>query len=115
MRLQVPVAILSVPLCVSAVNVSVPVTPPDSSQPLSSTLISFSLEQDRWPDWVGIDSRNEFTFNALDNYAKLTGKPSKIRVGADSEDHTTWSPTVTVGSLECSLTPSIFSDFLALP
>ncbi|KAK7692779.1 hypothetical protein QCA50_004412 [Cerrena zonata] len=44
----------------------------------------------------GCDSRNEFTFNALDNYAKLTGKPSKIRVGADSEDHTTWSPTVTI-------------------
>jgi hypothetical protein len=27
---------------------------------------------------------------------QLTGQPPKIRVGANSEDHTVWSPTVTV-------------------
>ncbi|KAI0071769.1 glycoside hydrolase family 79 protein [Panus rudis PR-1116 ss-1] len=81
-----------------AVNVSLPLTPPDTSQPLSSTLISFSIEQDRWPDWVGVDSRNEFTFNALSNLGALTGTPTKIRVGANSEDHTTWSPTITINS-----------------
>ena len=79
-----------------ALNVSIPFVTPDSARELVSTLVSFSLEQDRWPDWVGVDERNEFTANALDNLAKLTGQPPKIRVGANSEDHTTWSPTVTV-------------------
>ncbi|KIJ48636.1 glycoside hydrolase family 79 protein, partial [Sphaerobolus stellatus SS14] len=62
--------------------------------------ISFSIEQDRWPDWVGTDSANRFTLNALNNLKALTGTPSKIRVGADSEDHTVWSPTVTVVEAE---------------
>ncbi|CAL1706862.1 unnamed protein product [Somion occarium] len=98
MRAQLSLALLSSSLSVSAVNVSVSSTPPGTSQNLLSTLLSFSIEQDRWPDWTGIDRRNQFTFNALDNYAQLTGTPSKIRVGADSEDHTTWSPTVTINS-----------------
>ena len=80
----------------NAVNVSIPLTPPSSAQNLSSTLVSFSIEQDRWPDWTGTDSRNEFTHAALSNLASLTGTPPKIRVGADSEDHTVWSPTVTI-------------------
>ncbi|KAI0751852.1 glycoside hydrolase family 79 protein [Daedaleopsis nitida] len=78
---------------VSAVTVSIPIAAPNGSEPLSSTLVSFSLEQDRWPDWTGVDARNDFTYNALSNYAALTGKPPNIRVGANSEDHTTWSPT----------------------
>lgn len=81
---------------VTAVNVLVALTPPNTSQPLSSTLISFSIEQDRSPGWVGVGSRNEFTFNALDNYAKLTGNPPKLRIEADSQDQTTWSPDVDV-------------------
>ena len=80
----------------SAVNVSLPLSPPSGSQPLTRTLISFSLEQDRWPDWSGIDSRNEFTNSALTALGSLTGQPPKIRVGANSEDKTTWSPSVTV-------------------
>lgn len=80
----------------SAVNVSLPPSPPSHSQPLSRTLISFSLEQDRWSDWAGTHSRNEFTHTALTNYAYLTGQPPKIRVGANSEDHTFWSPTTTI-------------------
>ncbi|KAI0915487.1 hypothetical protein AcV5_003693 [Taiwanofungus camphoratus] len=81
---------------VTAVNVSIPVVAPTKSQPLASTLLSFSIEQDNWPDWSGIDARNEFTYSALQNFARLTGQPPKLRVGADSEDHTVWSPTVTV-------------------
>lgn len=77
-------------------NVSVPILAPSDSQALTPTLLSFSIEQDRWPDWTGVDSRNEFTVSALENLAQLTGQPPKIRVGANSEDHTTWSPTVTV-------------------
>lgn len=80
----------------SAVNVSVPISSPSGSQSLARTLLSFSIEQDRWPDWSGVKSRNEFTYNALTALGKLTGEPPKIRVGADSEDHTFWSPTVTI-------------------
>lgn len=82
--------------CASTLNVAIPAKAPSNSEPLSSTLVSFSIEQDRWPDWTGVDVRNEFTFNALSNYAALTGKPPNIRVGANSEDHTTWSPTETL-------------------
>lgn len=90
--------VLSVASVVGAWNISVdvPVVAPTKSLPLASTLLSFSIEQDNWPDWSGIDERNEFTYSALSTYARLTGQPPKIRVGADSEDHTVWSPTVTV-------------------
>lgn len=91
---------------VTAVNVSIPVVAPTKSQPLASTLLSFSIEQDNWPDWSGIDARNEFTYSALQNFARLTGQPPKLRVGADSEDHTVWSPTVTV----CQLSLSGFNE-----
>ncbi len=83
-------------LTTSAVNISVPISSSSDSQPLARTLVSFSIEADRWPDWSGVDSRNEFTYNALTALGKLTGEPPKIRVGGDSEDHTFWSPTVTV-------------------
>ncbi|RPD70303.1 glycoside hydrolase family 79 protein [Lentinus tigrinus ALCF2SS1-7] len=84
----------------SAVNVSLLLSPSSGSQSLARTLVSFSLEQDRWPDWSGVHSRNEFTHSALSQYAELTGEPPKIRVGADSEDHTFWSPTVTINEDE---------------
>ncbi|EKM58753.1 glycoside hydrolase family 79 protein [Phanerochaete carnosa HHB-10118-sp] len=80
----------------TSANVTLPIFAPPTSQPLSNTLLSFSIEQDRWPDWTGIDSRNEFTHAALSNLAELTGRPPKIRVGANSEDKTVWDPTVTV-------------------
>ncbi|KAI0327551.1 glycoside hydrolase family 79 protein [Cubamyces sp. BRFM 1775] len=78
----------------SALRVSIPSSPPSNAQPLSPTLLSFSIEADRWPEWAGITERNEFTYNALHNYAALTGKPPSIRVGGDSADRTTWSPGV---------------------
>jgi len=99
----------------TAATVTIPAAPPATAQELPSTHVSFSVEQDRWPgisyylsfiqssslpslDWVGTNARNEFTHTALTNLGALTGTPPKIRVGADSEDHTTWSPTVTVRS-----------------
>ncbi|KAH8107686.1 glycoside hydrolase family 79 protein [Cristinia sonorae] len=90
------IALLSISSLAHALNVSLPTSPPDSSKPLVSTLLAFSLEQDRWPDWAGTDAPNPFTRNALGNYARLTGTPPKIRVGANSEDHTVFSPTVTI-------------------
>ncbi|GJE97273.1 glycoside hydrolase family 79 protein [Phanerochaete sordida] len=80
----------------SSASVVLPIFASSDSQPLSNTLLSFSIEQDRWPDWTGIDERNEFTHAALTNLAHLTGRPPKIRVGANSEDKTVWDPTVTV-------------------
>ena len=82
----------------AAQNVSVPLPAhaPPSTRPLSQTLLSFSIEQDRWPDWAGVDARNAFTHSALAAYANLTGRPPKMRVGADSEDRTVWAPSVTV-------------------
>lgn len=83
---------------VSAIDVYVPPHSPINAQPLSRTLVSFSIEQDRRPDWTGPDARNDFTYNALKNLGDITGVPPKIRVGADSEDQTIWSLTVTVSS-----------------
>ncbi|KAM5530161.1 hypothetical protein V8D89_016163 [Ganoderma adspersum] len=85
---------------VAAVNITVPTSAPSGAQTLSPTLVSFSIEQDRWPDWVGTESPNDFTTNALLNYAELTGTPPDIRVGANSEDHTVWSPSVTINEDE---------------
>lgn len=80
----------------TSANVILPIIAPSSSQPLSNTLLSFSIEQDRWPDWAGTDERNEFTHSALTTLARLTGRPPKIRVGANTEDKTVWDPTVTI-------------------
>lgn len=93
-------AAISVLHLAGAVNVTLPFSPPSGAQPLSRTLISFSLEQDRWSDWAGVRSRNEFTHKALVNYEHLTGEPPKIRVGANSEDNTFWSPTVTISEAD---------------
>jgi hypothetical protein len=96
------IAVLFVASPAFAQNTTIPIVVPDDAKPLSQNLLGFSLEQDRWPDWAGTQSRNEFTHSALLNYARLTGKPPKIRVGANSEDHTVWSPTVTVSDFASS-------------
>ncbi|KAI0642794.1 glycoside hydrolase family 79 protein [Trametes meyenii] len=88
------VAVIHLSLPVFTLHVSLPESSPANSQPLLSSLLSFSIEEDRWPEWAGTNSRNEFTYNALQNYASLTGQPPSIRVGGDSADRTTWSPTV---------------------
>ena len=100
-------------LCSADINTTIPILVPPSSQPLSQNLLSFSIEQDRWPDWTGISARNEFTHSALIQYASLTGKPTRIRVGANSEDRTVWSPTVTV-STNVLLFNSMLSHALCL-
>lgn len=91
---------IALPLVATTVNVSVPLEPPSGAQRLSPTLVSFSIEQDNWPDWTGIDSRNEFVHTTLSNYAALTGRPPDIRVGANSEDRTFFSPTITINEDE---------------
>ncbi|PIL36362.1 hypothetical protein GSI_00050 [Ganoderma sinense ZZ0214-1] len=95
---------------VSALNVAVSPSLPAHSQPLSQTLVSFSIEQDRWPDWTGTDSQNTFTHTVLSNYAALTGKPPDIRVGADSVDHSFWSPTETMNE-DVFPTPNVITPY----
>ncbi|PBK65665.1 glycoside hydrolase family 79 protein [Armillaria solidipes] len=78
----------------AAVEVSLPLSAPSNAPELSASLLSFSIEGDRWTDWSGTTSKNQFLYNALDNLKSLTGIPPSIRIGADSEDHTNFNPNV---------------------
>ncbi|KAL0565572.1 hypothetical protein V5O48_016448, partial [Marasmius crinis-equi] len=94
-----PIAILligAITPFTSGTTISLQINPPETAVPVASDLVSFSIEQDRWTDWAGLDSRNEFFFNTLDNIAQIAGKPPQIRIGADSADKTNFDPEVTV-------------------
>ncbi|KAH8826841.1 glycoside hydrolase family 79 protein [Flagelloscypha sp. PMI_526] len=73
------------------VNVSVPTSPPDGAPSIRPNLLSFSIEQDRWLDWIGQGTPNQFFYNTLDNLAKLTGTPPHIRIGANTVDKTNYN------------------------
>ncbi|KAF5382078.1 hypothetical protein D9615_004232 [Tricholomella constricta] len=79
---------------VSGVNVPIPLFAPSNAASVSPSLFSFSIEQDRWTDWAGSTSRNQFLFNTLDNLGRLTGAPPDIRVGANSEDRTKFNAAI---------------------
>lgn len=74
-----------------SVTVNVGNRAPSGSFVVSPSLFSLSIEQDRWTDWVGLNSRNQFFFNTLDNFVRITGEPLRLRIGADSEDHTNFN------------------------
>ncbi|KDR78214.1 hypothetical protein GALMADRAFT_155191 [Galerina marginata CBS 339.88] len=78
-------------LCIS---VSVPVVAPSTAPTLSQSLVSLSIEQDRWTDYAGTTTQNQFFFNTLDNLRLLTGEPPRVRIGADSEDRTNFNRNV---------------------
>ena len=84
---------LSVLRLVRAQNVSItiPSKAPSAAVSVAQDLIAFSIEQDRWTDWIGTDTPNTFWLNALENLKQLSGLPTRIRIGADSEDHTNFS------------------------
>lgn len=84
------------------VNIPIPLVPSTKSTLVSPSLVSFSIEQDRWTDWVGTTSRNQFFFNTLDNLRQLSGAPPYIRIGADSEDRTNFNPTLKVNFMKAS-------------
>ncbi|KAL0567773.1 hypothetical protein V5O48_014223 [Marasmius crinis-equi] len=92
---HITLGILIAPIA-STFAVSVPLSTdaPAGAFVASPSLISFSIEQDRWTDWVGLDSRNEFLFNVLDNLVQITGEPPQFRIGADSEDHTNFNAAI---------------------
>lgn len=86
------------PALASAVTVNIPLIAPSSAQALSRSLVSFSLEQDRWAEWVGQGSGNSFFSNILDNLNELTGEPPRIRIGGNSEDRTIFNFSVQVST-----------------
>lgn len=49
---------------------------------------------DRWPEWVS--GPNTFFINLLKNLGGITGRMPDVRVGADSEDRTTFDNSVNV-------------------
>ncbi|KAJ7158933.1 glycoside hydrolase family 79 protein [Mycena filopes] len=77
-----------------ALSVTIPCSPADGAPFISRTLVSLSIEQDRWPEWVGSTSKNQFFLNTLENLKAITGAPPDIRIGANSEDKTNFSPDV---------------------
>lgn len=95
------IAVAAASSCVSAqaVPISIPLTAPATAVMLNPALLSFSIEQDRWPDWAGASSPNKFFQNALQNLAQRTGETPWIRIGADSEDHTNFNSKLQVTSL----------------
>jgi hypothetical protein len=83
-------------MAAAAVQVTIPLTSPSGATYLSPSLVSLSIEQDRWVDWAGTSAKNSFIHNTLDNLKQLTGEPPWIRIGADSEDHTNFNPNTKV-------------------
>ncbi|KAG6820318.1 hypothetical protein H0H93_002405 [Arthromyces matolae] len=81
------------PSNIFALNVSIPFLANSTAPKVSSSLISLSIEFDSWTSWSGTASRNQFFFNALDNLKQLGHLPN-IRVGGNTEDHSSISPKV---------------------
>ncbi|KAF5314543.1 hypothetical protein D9611_007010 [Ephemerocybe angulata] len=71
---------------VRALEVTISAKAPGGASSIAQDHVSLSIEQDRWVDWVGSTSRNEFFFNSLDNLDKLTGVPPRIRIGGQAAD-----------------------------
>lgn len=88
------VSLLLLSQLASCLDISTPLTAPAAAFAISRSFVSLSIEQDRWTDWVGTTSRNDFFFNTLDNLRQLTGKPPQIRIGGNSEDHTNFGDNV---------------------
>ena len=80
----------------SSLDIPIPLTAPADAFSISQSFVSLSIEADRWTDWVGTTSRNDFFFNTLDNLQKLTGMPPQIRIGGNSEDHMNFRDNVQV-------------------
>jgi hypothetical protein len=85
--------------CLAQVPVTIPLAAPATAQAVSRSLFSFSIEQDRWIDWIGQGPANPFFFNTLNNLKEIVHEPPRIRIGANSEDRTTFNPQVQVSTV----------------
>jgi hypothetical protein len=83
----------------SALNVPIPLAASSSAPKISPSLIGLSIEMDRWTDWAGTTSPNNFFHNTLDNLKQITGAPPNIRIGANSEDHANFRKDLAVSNL----------------
>ncbi|KZV62776.1 glycoside hydrolase family 79 protein [Peniophora sp. CONT] len=73
------------------VSITIPTQSPSSAFSVAQDLVAFSIEQDRWTDWIGTDTPNTFWLNALENLKQLSGLPTRIRIGANTADRTNFS------------------------
>jgi hypothetical protein len=80
-----PVQTSSAQPALAQITISLPSGRPEIVASLDPALTSFSIEQDGWTDWAGIDAPNTFWSNAMDNLRQLTGVPPWIRIGANTE------------------------------
>lgn len=69
----------------AALNASLTLSAPPAAVSVSGSLVSLSIEQDRWTDWSGTDAKNDFFYNTINNLKQITGDPPHIRIGANSE------------------------------
>ncbi|KAJ7903723.1 glycoside hydrolase family 79 protein [Mycena olivaceomarginata] len=88
---MIPIVWFSLLPCALALTVTISSSPGTSAPYISKSLISLSIEQDRWPDWAGTSSKNEFFIQTLNNLKSITGAPPDIRIGANSEDKTNFA------------------------
>ncbi|KIK63197.1 glycoside hydrolase family 79 protein [Collybiopsis luxurians FD-317 M1] len=85
-------------LCSTSISASPSINsvipPADNAIPVCPSLVSLSIEQDRWTDWSGTTSQNQLFYNVMQNLKNLTGVPPGIRIGANSDDHTDFDKNV---------------------
>lgn len=79
-----------------ALDVSISLQASSNVPKISPSHVSLSLEMDRWTEWAGTVSRNEFFFNTLDNLKQITGQPPNVRIGGNTMDATTFRADVQV-------------------
>ncbi|KXN91627.1 hypothetical protein AN958_12479 [Leucoagaricus sp. SymC.cos] len=94
LHIRLGFTLLSLVAQTMGIDVAIPVNAPAGAVHVVPSLIAFSIEQDRWTDWAGLTSRNQFFFNVLNNIKGISGEPPFIRIGANSEDRTNYNPGV---------------------
>lgn len=74
---------------VSSISLAIPAKPPayPTGLPINSAYISFSIEADRWPEWVGAETPNTYFLTLVNNLYNITGKAPDFRLGADTMVH----------------------------
>jgi hypothetical protein len=94
-------ALIMLNTCARALVLTIPTQAPPGASIIAPDHVSLSIEQDRWTDWIGSTSRNEFFYNSLDNLVSLTGVPPRIRIGGQTADtaNPSNSPSVEVRAL----------------
>lgn len=91
-----------------ALDISIPLHAASTTPKITPSHVSLSIEMDRWTDWAGSVSRNQFFFNTLDNLKQITGTPPSVRVGGNTMDATTFRADIGVCNSCSTIWYSIF-------